>query len=277
MIRFYVLLLIFFLQSCKEQDQKSFIFNISEKSIENYTPLNRSKLSKDLWRKHGLFNIESFNSNFNYYISHKSDSLKIIERIYDTENSTWLCLVNKNGFYLDHMQVAYDNAEGFLTVESEMIDKNVIVKTWNDFSDIKQTIDSIKITNETFRNPAKERAVVGHWKNEVSNLNFKLFVANNQLEYTFTSPKRSFNGTAQVTANNLIIFNDFEWSEFAGGAVDDGGDDKEQGQPPLPTEIGTTIDFESDEFVIQNYGNAMNYFTKIEEASEKYVSFKKVK
>ncbi|WP_299683246.1 hypothetical protein [uncultured Tenacibaculum sp.] len=276
-MRFTILLFVFLLLNCKEQDQKGFIFSISEKSIENYTPLNRTKLPKDLWRKHGLFNIESYNTDFSYYISHKSDSLKIIERIYDTENNTWLCLVNKNGFYLDHMQVAYDNAEGFLTVESKMIDKTIIVKTWNDFSDIKQTIDSIKITNETFRNPAKERAVVGHWKNETSNLNFKLFVTNNQLEYTFTSPKRSFNGAAQITESNLIIFKGFEWSEYAGGAVDDGDEEEEREQPPLPTEIGTTIDFESGEFVIQNYGNAMNYFTKIEEASEKYVSFKKVK
>ncbi|WP_299628292.1 hypothetical protein [uncultured Tenacibaculum sp.] len=276
-MRLTILLFVFLLLNCKEQDQKGFIFSISEKSIKNYTPLNRTKLPKDLWRKHGLFNIESYNTDFNYYISHKSDSLKIIERIYDTENSTWLCLVNKNGFYLDHMQVAYDNAEGFLTVESEMIDKTVIVKTWNDFSDIKQTIDSIKITNETFRNPVKERAVVGYWKNETSNLSFKLFFKENQLHYTFTSPKRTFSNTAEITQNNLIIFKGFEWSEYAGGSIDDGESEEEKEDPPLPTKIGTTINFESNEFVIQNYGNAMNYYTKIEEASEKYVTFKRLK
>ncbi|SNR16255.1 hypothetical protein [Tenacibaculum jejuense] len=274
-MRLPLLLLVLIIINCKKQEQKGFVFKISNEAIEAYQNLNRTKLSKDLWNKYGFFNIESFNPNFNYYISHKNDSLKIIERLYDTENTTWLCLVNKNNFYLDDLQVAYDNAEGFLSVTSELIEDKVIVKTWNDFSDVKETIDTIQITTDAFLNQKKEKLAIGNWKNETSNLNFKLFIENHQLKYTFTSPKRSLSGTAKITENNMIIFDDFEWSEYAGGAIDEEGIEKKE-TLPLPTQIGTTINFESNEFVIQNYGNAMNYYTKIEEADEKYVIFKRL-
>ena len=271
-ITFFVLL-----QSCNAQEKDHVIFKISDYKTKKNQQTQRKKLTEELWRTLGFFNIEKYNADFDYYITDTTDSLKIIERVYDSENYIWLCLVNKKNYYEDHVEVAYDNAEGFLTVTSVMKNNTVIVKTWNDFSEIKQSIDTIKITKNSFRNPVKERLVQGVWKNETSNLSFKLFFKENQLHYTFTSPKRTFSNTAEITQNNLIIFKGFEWSEYAGGAIDNGESEEEKEDPPLPTKIGATINFESNEFVIQNYGNAMNYYTKIEEASEKYVTFKRLK
>ncbi|WP_075342425.1 hypothetical protein [Tenacibaculum agarivorans] len=259
------------LLSCNAQHKNQEIIEISDQTTRK---VERTKLTKELWSKYGFFNIETFNPEFEYYISDKTDDLKVIERVYEHENYIWLCFINQHHFYKDHAEVAYDNAEGFLTVRSEITDDTIIIKTWNDFSEIKSTIDTVRIVKKTFRNKTKENKVVGTWINKTSNLSFTLTLKDKKLYYTFTSPKRSFTNTAYITHNNLIVFNGFEWSEYAGGTIDDEGTEKHEA-PPLPKEIGCAIDFENNKFIIQNYGNAMNYFVIIEEAEEKYVQFVK--
>ncbi len=124
---------------------------------------------------------------------------------------------------------------------------------------------------------SKEKAqLIGVWKNEVSKLSFEFTVKDTAVHYTFTSPKRTIENIAKITTNNDVTLYGFEWSEYAGGAIDDGSEDvATKKEPPLPTELGFNINFHDNEFMIQNYGNAMNYFVIIEEASEKYVIFKK--
>lgn len=249
-------------------------FSFFDKEQESKEQLAKEKLTKKQWQKFGFFNIEKFNPNFDYYITNTSKNLKIIDRLYDYENITWLCIVNKNGFYNDAVEIAYDNDEGFLGITSKMKNDTVIVSTYNEYETPQEKIDTLLIHNNTFRHPAKEKEILGTWINKENSIKIEFQKVKNKLEYTFISPKRTLKNTAIVTHNDYIIFYGFEWSEYAGGAIEE---ENEQKLPQPPTSFSAKLNVKENSFGFQNYGNAMNYFVIVEEASSgsKYVTFKK--
>lgn len=256
-----------------QQQWQRFSFFDKEKELKKQLP--KEKLTKQQWQKFGFFNIEKFNPDFDYYITNTSKNLKIIDRLYDYENITWLCIVNKNNFYTDAIEIAYDNDEGFLGITSKMKNDTVIVSTYNEYETPQEKIDTLVIYNNTFRHPAKEKEVLGTWINKENSIKIEFQKVKNKLEYTFISPKRTLKNTATVTHNDYIVFNGFKWSEYAGGAIEE---ENEQELPPPPTSFSAKLNVKENSFGFQNYGNAMNYFVIVEEApsGSKYVTFKKI-
>jgi len=61
----------------------------------------------------------------------------LLGREYDTENIAWIALYDDQHKLLDQLQVYYDNAEGFLSVESMIKNNQVTVHTRNDFDEAK--------------------------------------------------------------------------------------------------------------------------------------------
>ena len=52
---------------------------------------------------------------------------------------------------------------------------------------------------------------------------------------------------------------------------------KPQKKEELPVDVEALFDWENEEFVIQNDGNAMNYYVKFRESNSKFMEFRRSK
>lgn len=115
---------------------------------------NKIKIDKYNWDNFGFNKIETYNSDFEYSFLGQAKfnyfMILIIERQYTEKNIHWTCIVNKDYEIIDYIQSAYNNAEGFLKIESEIDHDKIIVKQWNEFSEIKSKEFRYSITNKGF-------------------------------------------------------------------------------------------------------------------------------
>jgi hypothetical protein len=96
--------------------------------------------------------------------------------------------------------------------------------------------------------------------------------------YKFSTESRSLSGELSVEATEgkdgyYINLEGIEWSEYE-GALDDEGEAKAKEPLDLPIGInGVIID---NEITIQNTGNSMNYYVKLEDCGKKYIRLRKL-
>lgn len=277
-MNFFKLVIVLILFSCKTEIKKTVEISMKPNTEPTGFVKTRKKLTQKDWKEQRLFTIEEFDENSEYYYTQEKENLKQIYKIDGVGTINWLCIYNKDNWLVDYAKIGDRNKNGILDISAKIIE-DMVVRTTDGLLYEQAVIDTLYILPTAIRNSTKENKVIGSWFNNTSNLKFILKVKEDRLQYTFISPIRRFTGMVYITDRNLIVFNGFEWSEYAGGAIDDGGEGLDNYSNkmllPLPTEIGCGIDLKKNEFVIQNTGNAMNYFTKIEEASEKFVLFKK--
>mgnify|MGYP003585327353 CR=1 FL=1 len=103
-------------------------------------------------------------------------------------------------------------------------------------------------------------------------MNLTLYYANNQLKYKLKTNTREISDNATLQLNErkdgyYITFENIEWSEYL-GALDEEGNPIEENLS-LPQEISGELN--ENEIIIQNYGNAMNYYMKLGECDVKYL------
>jgi len=103
-------------------------------------------------------------------------------------------------------------------------------------------------------------------------INLTLYYTNNQLKYRLKTNTREISNNASLELNETkdgyyIILENIEWSEYL-GALDDEGNPIEENLS-LPQEISGELN--KNEIIIQNYGNAMNYYMKLGECDVKYL------
>jgi hypothetical protein len=94
--------------------------------------------------------------------------------------------------------------------------------------------------------------------------------------YKFIAESRSLSGKLSVEATegkdgHYINLEGIEWSEYE-GELDDDGEAKAK-DLALPTGINGVI--RDNEITIQNTGNSMNYYVKLEDCGKKYIRLKK--
>jgi hypothetical protein len=100
--------------------------------------------------------------------------------------------------------------------------------------------------------------------------------ASRRYTYKFITESRSLSGKLSVEATEskdgyYISLEGIEWSEYE-GELDDDGEAKAK-DLPLPNGINGVI--QDNEITIQNTGNSMNYYVKLEDCGKKYIRLKK--
>jgi len=128
-----------------------------------------------------------------------------------------------------------------------------------------------------------KKVLVGKWKSEDNRIKITIGIKNKKLYHIVKTAKNSWKGKVEVEASSeglYIIFSKVRWSEFRGDLSSE-RDYEEVGKPQeldeLPMEIAALFDWENEEFIIQNSGNAMNYYVKFEESDRKFIYFRREK
>jgi len=99
----------------------------------------------------------------------------------------------------------------------------------------------------------------------------------NGYTYILKTKLRQLKGIASLTTNEsgekIIVLEGIEWDEYEGDVSreedNDSISDTESKEPEIPVGIGAS--YTKDTLNIQNYGNAMNSYTKISECGRKYI------
>ncbi len=95
------------------------------------------------YRNFSIKKIDSSAGDENGFIYHIVDTLflkqglivLLIGREYISENIIWLAVYNEEHQLIDRKQVYYDNAEGFLSVETTIKNNELTINTKNDFDE----------------------------------------------------------------------------------------------------------------------------------------------
>lgn len=97
--------------------------------------------------------------------------------------------------------------------------------------------------------------------------------------YFLKTKLRKLKGIANLATNESgeknIILEGIEWDEYEGdisrGENNDSIADSESNSKPLEIPVGIGASYTKDTLTIQNYGNAMNSYTKLSECGRKYI------
>lgn len=158
--------------------------------------------------------------------------------------------------------------------------KNTFFGKWEDLSTGKILPLQLKETNQNI--PGLPKSLIGSYKlakEEGCNLTIEISKSKGAYYYHFKSTKRTLKG--KVTFSRSLIekviyinLNGIEWAENSGDISKEGPDDEGKEIGSLPTIVEGLLS--DNEIIIQNYGNAMNSYTKLGECSnEKYIHLKK--
>lgn len=114
-------------------------------------------LNKKEWQEFGFdalyeFAEESYVSQNIYRVKAiENGFVFFIERHHDNEAFHWLCLVDHNFKLKNHINIAYDNAEGFTGTETHFKDEKIIVDYYNIYEKPENKSTTYKIKNLTFQ------------------------------------------------------------------------------------------------------------------------------
>ena len=107
-------------------------------------------------------------------------------------------------------------------------------------------------------------------------LTIELVQSNGKYKFTLKTNSRNIKGKANFVTNEsgekYIVLEDIPWDEYEGDISNE-----EDSMKTKEIEIPKGIDFlyNKDTLTIQNYGNAMNYYTKLGECGAKYIQLVK--
>ncbi|MCR4033146.1 MULTISPECIES: hypothetical protein [Flavobacterium] len=116
--------------------------------------------------------------------------------------------------------------------------------------------------------------IEGTYKAADCDLSIIISKIKNDYQYVFKTNLRTLKGKATYSKSssceNYITLEGIQWDEYEG---DISNEDENDSIPKKELEIPVGIDalYIKDTLTIQNYGNAMNYYTKISECGLKYI------
>lgn len=113
---------------------------------------------------------------------------------------------------------------------------------------------------------------------EKCNLSIKLSHKNGEYYYNFKSASRELNGKVHfsrpIDENAIYItLEGIEWAEYEGDISNQENEDAKKKELELP--VGIDGLFSENQIDIQNYGNSMNYYTKLEDCGKKFIHLEK--
>jgi len=93
---------------------------------------NRIKITEADWLSYRFNNIEDYDSDFQYSVYGitvvNGVKLLLIERLYREETNHWVVYISENKKIFSHLNIAYDNYEDFLYIESEINSDYLMIK-----------------------------------------------------------------------------------------------------------------------------------------------------
>jgi len=114
--------------------------------------------------------------------------------------------------------------------------------------------------------------IEGTYKADGCDLSVIISKIKNEYQYIFKTSIRTLKGKATYSKNNsgekYIILEGIQWDEYEG---DISNENDSVSQKELEIPVGIDALYVKDTLTIQNYGNAMNSYTKISECGLKYI------
>lgn len=140
--------------------------------------------------------------------------------------------------------------------------------------------ENLKLRSDTLKVNSKNE-IEGTYNSIECDISLIISKIKNEYEYILKTSRRTLKGKATFSKSSsgekYITLEGIEWDEYEG---DISNEDDNDSIPRKKLEIPVGIDalYVKDTLTIQNYGNAMNSYTKISECGEKYIQLiKKVK
>lgn len=104
---------------------------------------NSGTVGPDEFKSLSIRNIDSTGGDENGFRYHIVDTLfsgpdskvLLIGREYESENYVWIAVFDNNNKLIDHKTVYYDNAEGFMSVESGIRNNLISITTINEYAE----------------------------------------------------------------------------------------------------------------------------------------------
>ncbi|MEP7164535.1 MAG: hypothetical protein ABI741_07570 [Ferruginibacter sp.] len=120
---------------------------LNEKTVITGKRLIASKkIDAALYRSLSIKMIDSTAGDENGFSYHVVDTLLsahgikvlLIGRAYESENFIWIVIYDNQNKLLDHKTVYYDNAEGFLAVETIIKNNKLTITTFNEYAETEK-------------------------------------------------------------------------------------------------------------------------------------------
>lgn len=128
---------------------------------------------------------------------------------------------------------------------------------------------------------ALTKLLLGTWRDKKDDFTITIYAKHRRLHYMIQTPKRKLTGELKITVEDAVYidFSNVRWAEWRGSLTDEEYADvgKPQKKEELPVGVEALFDWENEEFVIQNDGNAMNYYVKFRESNSKFMEFRRSK
>lgn len=128
--------------------------------------------------------------------------------------------------------------------------------------------ETISIANNT------KNEIEGTYKADGCDLSIIISKIKNDYQYVFKTNLRTLKGKAIYSKNssgeNYITLEGIQWDEYEGDISNEEENDSIS-KKELDIPVGIDALYVKDTLTIQNYGNAMNYYTKISECGLKYI------
>jgi len=141
---------------------------------------------------------------------------------------------------------------------------------------IEETKSSIKpVTNKKDSIEGLYSALIDSNNTDDCTLAIELIKTKNGYHFSLKTKARNIQGKAKLVSNGpdekYILLEDIPWDEYEGDISN------EEDTIPKNADIPNGIDFlyKNDTLTLQNYGNAMNYYTKLGECGAKYIQLVK--
>ena len=104
---------------------------------------NAPKIDDDKFKLLSIKLIDSSGNDDNGFKYHIIDTLftgavtkiLLIGREYESENAAWIAVYDHNNKLLDHKTVYYDNAEGFMSIETIIKNNQLSITTYNEYAE----------------------------------------------------------------------------------------------------------------------------------------------
>ena len=138
------------------------------------------------------------------------------------------------------------------------------------------------ITKTTKNITPLPEGIEGAYYNDMCNLTLTFTKSKGEYYYTYQSNERSLKGKINFYREEdlYMTLTEIEYAEdYFDVALFEEDPEKEKEYAKLKEigkrRVGVECYYSPDELTIQNYGNAMNYYVKLNDCSEKYIHFKK--
>ena len=274
-IKFILFTIIILNLSCNSKSKNKIENNLTE-NIESFDSIN--DITKDFEKNY----IGTINKKINVVFHLKSIN-GIIKGFYFYQEKG--IDIKLKGKLLNNKMVLaeydfFDNKVAQINIETK--GKNIFGDWIN-----SKTNKNLKINLQETENKIVDlpRNIEGVYKTEINeneiepcNLIIKITKKNGEYYYNYKSESRNLNGKVSFLRNiekNVIniVLEGIKWSEYRGDVTNQDDENYEEKDLELPNEIEGN--FNENEIKIQNYGDAMNYYVKLNDCGKKYIEFKK--